>query len=142
MKTESQQTADLVQEFRKSNPTWVVLKHSDRFVKGIPDVSISQGRRTLWLERKRLNKKSQVLERPGTWVDNLVQLELLTRLDGWYHVYDPRIDRSAILSARLVRALMVHDKQATVTVLRREGLATLELELLITRYLMGEDVHL
>lgn len=83
---ESTYTQDLLAKIRAKHPEWVVLKHCDRFTKGIPDLSVSNGLKTLWLEVKHA-KASQDLDDPRDWVDNTVQMELTARLCGFYLVY-------------------------------------------------------
>jgi hypothetical protein len=74
-------------------PGVVAFKHCDRFTKGIPDLSFSSSARTVWVESKRIGlkdrkKREQILFNPRTWVDNEVQLDLITRLNGWYMIFD------------------------------------------------------
>lgn len=85
--TESSLTQDLLM-YLKSRARWTVLKHCDRFTKGIPDLSVSNGIRTFWIEVKIL--KSGYLGHPAQFVDNKVQLKLTSDLDGWYYVYHTR----------------------------------------------------
>jgi hypothetical protein len=52
MATEAQLTAALVRTFREHLPRAVVFKHCDRMTAGIPDVSVTYGGLTVWLEVK------------------------------------------------------------------------------------------
>ncbi len=140
-KSESRETRDLVQELKRQRPEWVIQKHSDRFSKGVPDVSISHDRRTLWLERKRL-KSNQHLDKPCQWVNNLVQLETLVRLGGWYHVHDPIIGRTLIVEAKTIRPLVISRQVLASACYVPDETTLLELELLILQYLGGEKVSI
>lgn len=140
-KTESQETQDLIKDLKERRPEWVIIKHSDRFNKGIPDLSISHDRRTLWLERKRL-KPNQRLDKPCQWVDNLVQLETLVKLNGWYHVHDPNIGRTLIVKAEVIRPMVIEKNAFASAYYRPDDTVMDELELLILQYLGGEDVSI
>jgi hypothetical protein len=71
--TESKWTSQFVKSLRQ-HPGFVVLKHSDRFTAGVPDISVTYRDRTLWLEVKK-NKQSR---RPK------VQQRILQMLNGYY----------------------------------------------------------
>jgi hypothetical protein len=42
----------LVKEFRDSLPSYVTIRHEDRFTHGIPDISVTGNKRTTWIEVK------------------------------------------------------------------------------------------
>lgn len=85
-------------------PKCMVLKHSDRFTKGVPDSSVSgEGNRTFWFEIKVLRKKSQRCNKPKTWIDNKLQLYILQKLGGYYLVFDPKRHEILFEDAKQVR---------------------------------------
>lgn len=53
MKLESHISRTLVRRLRIALPNAVVFKHNDASTAGIPDISVTYKRRTLWLEVKR-----------------------------------------------------------------------------------------
>lgn len=68
--TEAQLTKKLIDYVRKELPQAVVFKHNDRVTTGIPDLSITCGGRTLWVEVKR----------EGNWPPSALQQEIVKRL--------------------------------------------------------------
>jgi hypothetical protein len=86
------------------NRRWEVLKHADQFTSGIPDVSVSLvgDHRTVWLELKVLQKPSQALAEPKTFVDNQVQLATAVRLAAFYVVHDPFRSWTMMVQAKMV----------------------------------------
>lgn len=52
MVNEASLKGDLVRELRASLPGAVVLRHEDKITSGIPDISVTLGRVTTWLEVK------------------------------------------------------------------------------------------
>lgn len=104
MPTESELTAELIKDIKRREKQWLCLKHSDRFTAGIPDVSISHPQNlTVWVEVKEFTNLDQVLSMPSTWVDNLLQVEMLIRLNGVFYVYDPFDDRAALVRGAVVK---------------------------------------
>lgn len=85
--TESSLTQDLLADLKLFRG-WTVLKHCDRFTKGIPDLTVSHKIRTAWVEVK-VMKSGEILQ-PRDFVDNQVQLKLCADLDGWFYVYHVR----------------------------------------------------
>jgi Holliday junction resolvase len=49
---EGEFTRKLKSALERRAQSWVVVKHCDRFSRGIPDLSVSQGSMTLWIEVK------------------------------------------------------------------------------------------
>lgn len=89
----SKQEADFSFEFKEfvtsRLPGVVALKHCDRFTGGIPDLSFTHGRHTVWVEDKRIRKIRHAVDNPQGWMDNSVQLDLAVRMKAWYLVIDP-----------------------------------------------------
>lgn len=100
-KLENDLTADyILTPIRRDHPEWMTLKHADMFTKGIPDLSISnRSCVSVWFEVKRLKKPNQRILEPRTWVDNLAQLDLTTRLGGWVVAFDQTIPGHPVLVA-------------------------------------------
>ena len=74
--TETQFTSKLVRAIRERlGPGAIVFKHADGYTAGIPDISISLGRNTLWLEAK-------LVGNPKFFEP--LQLAILEKLDGHY----------------------------------------------------------
>lgn len=102
-KKEADFTRELLDLIRERFPRLAVLKHADRFTKGIPDASISnRNHQTIWLEIKRFTNPKQMTSKPRSWVDNLVQLDLAVRLGAYYLVIDPFRDEYLYLRAERV----------------------------------------
>jgi len=55
--TEATLTRALVKVLRAGLPGAVVIKHADRFTAGVPDLSVTWGGRTTWLEVKYANPR-------------------------------------------------------------------------------------
>ena len=75
--TEAQYTAKFIKYIRKNFLGWEVIKFNDRVTRGIPDLCISNGKATVWLEAKVYGKKRPAYQR---W--------MLIRLGGKYIVFD------------------------------------------------------
>lgn len=75
--TEAQHTAKFVAEMRKKHPEWLILKFNDRSTKGIPDLAMSNGVKTLWIECKTPKTPRPELQR-----------YMLQRLGGIYLFFD------------------------------------------------------
>jgi hypothetical protein len=95
----------LVDHLRKDVKIGVVLRHEDRFVKGHPDISITYGGHTAWVEYKVCETEDWRDWR--SWMDNLPQLETLFQLEAhgraFYFVYCTRAKKLVILSPGVVR---------------------------------------
>ena len=81
--TEAQMTQQFIVRLKASlGPSFTIIKHNDRISKGVPDVSVSNGKgRTLWIEFKK-NKKSP---RPAH------QRLMLERLGGVYVLLEDQL---------------------------------------------------
>lgn len=75
-KEEAKYRADFVKSIRLSIPSALVFRHEDIRTAGIPDISISRGGRTVWVETKANKFESKGL-----------QFENLRRLSGFYVVF-------------------------------------------------------
>lgn len=71
--TESKFTSKLLKELRLRLPGAVIFKHNDIGTAGIPDISITNERRTIWLEIKDSENKKK----------DRLQTETLRRLGGF-----------------------------------------------------------
>ena len=54
--TEAQISQKIRAEIKKQAPNAVVIKHNDRIVRGVPDLSVTIGGRTTWIEVKYIRK--------------------------------------------------------------------------------------
>ena len=80
--TETQFTGKLVRALRKClEPNYIVWKHADGYTAGIPDISISWGRDTLWIEVKLANNPKFF---------EPLQMAILRKLDGHYIIWDTK----------------------------------------------------
>lgn len=103
--TESQNTQELLKQIKAYVPPGIlVLKHCDRFTAGVPDLSISSGRTTLWVECKMLRGNADL--EPRLFVDSQVQLEYACRVRGWYYVYQSKLHKFALWEAEAVRRVL------------------------------------
>lgn len=66
----------LVKTLQQAMPVAVILRHEDIITAGIPDISVSLGYRTVWLETK-----------VGKWKTTGIQRHTLRRLKGFYVVF-------------------------------------------------------
>ena len=81
------------------SPNFTVLKHSDRFTSGIPDISVSDGTgTTLWIEVKNLEEGAR-FHQPRKYVDKKLQLHTCKNLGGFYLVNDPHHGGVLMISA-------------------------------------------
>lgn len=105
MRTEAELTTKHTSQLRKDHPTWVVLKHCDRFTSGIPDVSVSYigELKTVWIEYKLIHKDEELLK-PSTWVNDKAQLEQTVRLSGYYLAYCPLRKMHVLIPALYLRS--------------------------------------
>jgi hypothetical protein len=104
---ESQRTRDLLAELRQ-DPGLTIIKHCDRFTKGVPDTSVTGYMRTTWLEFKdppvRVDLMNYIRE-------SMLQLHLMCELDkpnGFAHYCIWRGNR---LQVWRPRALMLLARQ-------------------------------
>ena len=103
--TESKWTSDLLAMLREGlGPMYSVLKHSDRFTENIPDFSVSNDGRTIWVEVKVLRKPDHSLANPHHYVDQPAQLHLCSKLRGWYLVHDPWVGVTLLTPAVALEA--------------------------------------
>lgn len=123
--TEAKLTTDHTSRLRTAHPTWVVLKHCDRFTSAIPDISVSLGTKTVWVEYKLL-KKDERLDVPKTWVNDLAQLELTRRLGGYYLAYDPREKQHLLVAAAVLQQTNIKYSDFLVSAGPGSGLDYLE----------------
>jgi hypothetical protein len=80
---ETQFVSNAVRELRRQAPSFIVLKHADRFTHGVPDVSISGHRSTSWWEFKHADPD---FKSPG--VQELTMLRLANATQrAWYVIY-------------------------------------------------------
>jgi hypothetical protein len=80
--TETQFTSKLTKALREQlEPGYIVWKHADGYTAGIPDISISWGRDTLWIEVKLANNPK--LFEP-------LQMAMLKKLEGHYVIWDTK----------------------------------------------------
>lgn len=86
MKTESQQTRQLMVALAAAMPGAVVFKHADRFTCAVPDISVNWGR-TAWLEIK-VAERGKVRWHKN-WGVQLFTCRRLARTTGfcWFVVY-------------------------------------------------------
>lgn len=109
MKKERSLSVDLMAELRRQHRGSKIFKHSDRFTRGVPDISISWLGGTYWLEDK-FRRKGQTLKQIMQKRDQLVSChELSTSTSGrcWYVIYDEYPKRTTIWIPRvLARHLM------------------------------------
>ena len=82
--TETQFTSKLIKELRQCLPGSFIMKHADGYSAGIPDISISSGRDTLWLEAK-LTSNPKIFEP--------LQFAILEKLHGHYIIWDTKSRR-------------------------------------------------
>ena len=80
--TEAALKGDLVKRFRTRLPAAVILRHEDRFTHGIPDISITYGKRTIWLEVKLADPNFT-----SKGIQDLTMLRLANAGFGWFVVY-------------------------------------------------------
>jgi hypothetical protein len=69
---ETKRKKQLVERLKSRWPFLVVLRHEDLRTAGIPDISVSRGRTTLWIEVK-FGKKARTTG---------IQYEMIRQLDG------------------------------------------------------------
>jgi hypothetical protein len=74
---EAKERAKLVKRLRQAMPAATVFRHEDVITAGIPDISVSLNRKTIWLETK-----ANALKTTG------LQFENLRRLKGFYIVFN------------------------------------------------------
>lgn len=80
--TETQFTSKLVRALKDHlGPDFVIFKHADGYTAGIPDISISFGQRTLWIEAK-LKNNPKIFEP--------LQIAMLRKMDGHYVIWDTK----------------------------------------------------
>jgi hypothetical protein len=58
---EASVTGDLLEKIRMAAPSAVLFKHADKSTKGMPDVSMSWRRKTVWMEFKYVKKLKEGL---------------------------------------------------------------------------------
>ena len=74
--TEAQHTQKFIRSLKNAHPEWMIIKFNDRTTKGIPDMCVSNGVRTLWLECKVSAGRKTVIQR-----------YVLDRLGGKYLIF-------------------------------------------------------
>jgi hypothetical protein len=79
---ETRFTSKLTKVLRdKLGPAYIVWKHADGYTGGIPDISISHGRHTLWIEAKlSINRK----------IFEPLQMGYLKKLEGYYLIWNSK----------------------------------------------------
>ena len=83
--TETQFTGKFVRALREHlGLAFIVWKHADGYSAGIPDISISCSRDTMWIEAK-LMSNPKIFEP--------LQLAILKKLEGHYVIWDAKIKR-------------------------------------------------
>lgn len=75
--SEAKERAKLVKRLRKDLPAVVTIRHEDLMTAGIPDISCSLNRKTIWIETKVHDLKTTG-----------IQYETLRRLKGFYIVFN------------------------------------------------------
>jgi hypothetical protein len=97
--TEKSLCAGLVKALRLGLVGSVVFKHADRVTAGIPDVSVTWGGRTTWLEVKFVRAGQRLFDRG-------VQRQTIARLGRagscLYVIYDKRTDETVVLQPEYV----------------------------------------
>jgi hypothetical protein len=85
-------TSKLTKALRdKLGPTYIAWKHADGYTAGVPDISISIGQRTLWIEAKlSINRK----------IFEPLQLGYLKKLEGYYVIWNSK-ERSGVFFSAL-----------------------------------------
>jgi hypothetical protein len=102
MKTETDYTGEFMNYVKGMPRPWTVLKHSDRFTKGIPDLSISNTSSiTVWIEAKRIDNINGNIRNAHHWISkaDVLQLNMVARLNGWYLIYDPAHSQTGFIRA-------------------------------------------
>lgn len=93
---ETDLTQELMELLKMRCQALTTLRHSDRFTRGIPDLSISNRRcQTVWVEMKRHTKLSESIFVSRAWIDakSVVQLDTMVRVGGYYLVMDTVTNR-------------------------------------------------
>jgi len=94
MSNEARSKAELVKKLKRI-PYLVVLRHEDEFTAGIPDISISLGDRTLWLEIKRVPYKLRELQHYT--LQRLARSSSDGKPAGYYVIYDKTGTKASIV---------------------------------------------
>jgi hypothetical protein len=86
--TESQMTRKLIASLKRMHPQAVIIKHSDRFTSGVPDLSITKDGVTTWIECKKLT--------PDFLANlDLLQLNTMLKLErqgtAYYVFFEPSV---------------------------------------------------
>lgn len=132
MKNESEMARHLKAAAEATHREWVVLKHCDRFTKGIPDFSFSLGERTVWVEQKHVRSRRELFQ-PMSWAwASPVQLHLAAKLNGFYQVHCQVSNETVLIPATLVQ---VHFNQGIFDIVKAlPGDGTVEtIELILRR---------
>lgn len=86
--TESYLIAELIRRLHLEFPRVVVLKHCDRFTAGIPDLSVSTGGYTTWLEVKLVRPRENLWDLVRELqLMRLRMLDVATHGRAWLLVY-------------------------------------------------------
>jgi hypothetical protein len=99
---EADVTQTVMTELKKRLPSLTFIKHCDRFTTGIPDLSISWARTTVWIEVKVIRYGGASIWDPKYWMDSVPQLVMVRRLRGFYYVYHPTTGMTLFLEAKTV----------------------------------------
>ena len=75
--TEAGRTQKFIEMLKRKRPQWQVLKFNDRTTRGIPDMCVCNGTRTMWIECKMDKGRKPEFQR---W--------MLDRLGGKYLIFD------------------------------------------------------
>lgn len=96
---ENTRTLELVNALRRDLPFAVVFKHADRITAGMPDISVTLGQRTIWLEAKHVTSDKK-LKSKG------VQLLTMRRLSkeglAYFVVYDDVAERTFVVAPEMM----------------------------------------
>jgi len=105
---ENKLCGELVRALRLTLPQFVVFKHADLVTSGIPDISVTGLKRTLWLEVKFAN--------PGV-IDRGIQAATMKRLGraglAYYVIYSAGYDATYVCSPEQLERFHVNYVQVT-----------------------------
>lgn len=80
--TEAKFKGELVKLIRIELPTFVVIRHEDHFTHGIPDISVTGNKKTLWIEIKFANPNFK-----SKGIQEVTMLRLSARGHAFYVIY-------------------------------------------------------